>query len=132
MQRENHMEQWKKDVKELFDEFKNKNGIIGYWVADAFILGIIRNMKDIHSLIKKNEIDDAIAMLSWLIAFMTEIYVDDSSTGCMYDYFCEVNEICEKLFDTSNEAKQKIIVELKKLKNKVNLYFIEEEYFGDK
>lgn len=126
------MEDWKKDVKELFNEFKNKNDIIGYWEADAFILGIIRNMKDIQSLIKKNEIDDAIAMLMWLIEFMSGIYVDDSSTGCMYDYFCEVNEICEKLFDTSNEAKQKISVELRKLKNKVNLHFIEEEYFEEK
>lgn len=126
------MEDWKKDVKELFNEFKNKNDIIGYWEADAFILGIIRNMKDIHSLIKKNEIDDAIAMLMWLIEFMSGIYVDDSSTGCMYDYFCEVNEICEKLFETSNEAKQKISAELKKLKNKVNLHFIEEEYFEEK
>lgn len=126
------MEDWKKDVKELFNEFKNKNDIIGYWEADAFILGIIRNMKDIHSLIKKNEIDDVIAMLMWLIEFMSEIYVDDSSTGCMYDYFCEVNDICEKLFDTSNEAKQKISSELKKLKNKVNLHFIEEEYFEEK
>lgn len=126
------MENWKKDIEELFDEFKNKDEIIGYWQADAFILGLIRNMKVIHKLIRKGEIDNAISMLSWLIEFMARIYVDDSSTGCMWNYFDEVNETCEELLDVSEEAKKKLIKELNELKNKVSLDFIEEKYFEDK
>lgn len=98
--------EWKTEVNDLIKSFKNKEGYIGYWEADSFILNLLKCFKTLYSYVSLCADKKAIDASIWLYKRIHDIYIDDSSTGCTGFFEEEMLTLWEEIAEYSDANKE--------------------------
>lgn len=104
--------EWKKEVNDLIKYFKNKEGYIGYWEADSFILNLLKCFKTLYSYVSLCADKKAINASIWLYKRIHDVDIDDSSTGCTVYFEEEMLTLWEEIAEYSDENKELLKIAL--------------------
>ncbi len=104
--------EWKKEINDLIKYFKNKEGYIGYWEADSFIVNLLDCFKTLYAFVGICADKKAIDASIWLYKRIHDIYIDDSSTGCTGFFEEEMLTFWHEIAEYSDENKRLLKIAL--------------------
>ena len=100
--------EWKRDINDLFNRYRNSFGYIGYWEADELIYKILKYFDFLYSLISFCGDKKAIDASMWLYKKVHYEGVNDNSTDCAEHFENEMLSLWEEMAEYSDKNKQQL------------------------